>query len=185
MYKNRGTRVAVALGALSLAALSLTACGSDSNSSSSSDTVKLGFMGDLTGENKQLGININNGAKLAIDQYNATSPAVKITLTDYDTQGDPTQATNVVPKVVSDGVVGVVGPAFSGESKQAVPGLEENGLPNISASATNVDLSKNGWKTWHRVLANDGVQGPGVAEYIAGQLAAKKVAVIDDQSEYG
>jgi branched-chain amino acid transport system substrate-binding protein len=171
---------------LAIGSFSLAACGSSGGSSdSSSGTVKLGFMGDLTGENKQLGINIDNGAKLAIDQYNATNPSTKIQLVDYDTQGDPTQATNIVPKIVSDGVVGVIGPAFSGESKQAVPGLEENGIPNISASATNVDLSKNGWKTWHRVLANDGVQGPGVADYMANQLQAKKAAVIDDQSEYG
>ena len=56
MYKHRASRVVVALGALSLAALALTACGDDADdSSSSSGTVKLGFMGDLTGENKQLG----------------------------------------------------------------------------------------------------------------------------------
>ena len=64
----------VAVAALGLAAFSLAACGDDDGGSADSSTVKLGFMGDLTGENKQLGININNGAKLAIDQYNATNP---------------------------------------------------------------------------------------------------------------
>jgi branched-chain amino acid transport system substrate-binding protein len=55
----------------------------------------------------------------------------------------------------------------------------------VSASATNVKLAENGWKYWHRVLPNDGVQGPGIADFIAGGAAAKNVFVIDDKSEYG
>jgi branched-chain amino acid transport system substrate-binding protein len=48
-----------------------------------------------------------------------------------------------------------------------------------------VALSENGWTTFHRVLADDGFQGPGVANFIVKGLAATKVAVIDDASEYG
>ena len=69
--------------------------------------------------------------------------------------------------------------------KTAVPILDEAGIPNISPSATAVSLAQNGWKTWHRVLANDDVQGPGAADFLAKTVGAKTVAVIDDQSEYG
>ena len=100
-------------------------------------------------------------------------------------QGEPAQATNQVKKAVTDKIVALVGPAFSGESKTGVPILEEAGIPNISPSATAVTLAANGWKTWHRVLANDDVQGPGMADFMAKTLSAKTVAVIDDQSEYG
>ena len=41
--------------------------------------------------------------------------------------------------------------------------VEEAGIPNVSPSATAVSLAQNGWKFWHRVLANDDVQGPGAA----------------------
>ncbi|RKS84238.1 branched-chain amino acid transport system substrate-binding protein [Motilibacter peucedani] len=196
---QRGASVFAVLAALSLG---VTACGGSSASDDSGSapagssaasggtggggsSVNIGFMGALTGPNAQLGINIKQGAEVAINAYNASNPAVKITLKDYDTAGDPAQATSLAPKVASDKVVGVIGPAFSGESKTAVPTLEEAGIPNISASATNATLSANGWKFWHRVLANDDVQGPGVAGFITGPLGAKKVAVIDDQSEYG
>ncbi len=196
--RNLSRRVSVVASA-SVLALGLAACGGSSSSSSSpaagsssgsstgsgGASVKMGFMGALTGPDAQLGINEYDGAKLAIDAYNATSPATKIDFIKYDTQGDPNQAASQANKVVTDKVVGIIGPAFSGESKQAVPILEEAKIPNISASATNATLSKNGWKTWHRVLANDDVQGPGVAKFITGALAAKKTAVIDDQSEYG
>ena len=178
------SRQAQAIVLASTLALAVTGCGK-SGGAGAGGAVKVGFMGDLTGPNKQLGINIHNGAKLVFDAYNATNPKNKIEFTDYDTQGDPAQATSQAPKVVSDKMVAVVGPAFSGESKTAVPILEEAKIPNISASATNAGLSKNGWKFWHRVLANDDVQGPGAATFLVKGANFKKIAVIDDQSEYG
>ncbi|HVX42494.1 MAG TPA: branched-chain amino acid ABC transporter substrate-binding protein [Mycobacteriales bacterium] len=169
----------VAAGAVVLAA---AACGSGK---SGGDGVQIAFMGALTGPNAQLGINIYDGAKLAIDQHNAKKGVTKVTLKKYDTQGDPTQASQQARKVISDKNVAVIGPAFSGESKTADPVLESGKMPNISPSATAVSLAQNGWKYWHRALANDDVQGPGDADYLANQVKAKSVAVIDDQSEYG
>ncbi|MFC7383817.1 branched-chain amino acid ABC transporter substrate-binding protein [Sphaerisporangium rhizosphaerae] len=171
----------------------LAACGgADSGSSTGGgdsaapSTLKIGFMGDLTGENSGIVIPPSNGAQLAVDEYNATNPKVKIEMVKYDSRADPTTAVNLAQQAIKqDKVVALVGPAFSGESKQAVPLLEEAKIPNISASATNVDLAKNGWKYWHRVVPNDGVQGPAIADFVAGAAAAKSVFVVDDKSEYG
>ncbi|GGL19872.1 branched-chain amino acid ABC transporter substrate-binding protein [Planomonospora parontospora] len=176
-------------------ALGLAACGNGGSETTPADggsnaaapsTVKIGFMGDLTGANAGIVIPPRNGAKLAIDQYNKTNPAVKIELVEYDSQADPSKAVALAQQAIkTDKIVGLVGPAFSGESAQVGPVLEEAKLPSISASATNVKLAENGWKYWHRVLPNDGVQGPGIADFIAGGAAAKNVFVIDDKSEYG
>ena len=183
-------RAASAAAAITLFAIGAAGCSSDSAAeggaaASSGGAVKIGFMGDLTGPNKALGINIRNGAKLAIDQYNATNPATKIELLEYDSQGDPKQATALAPKAIDDGIVGLVGPAFSGETADTGATWQEAGIPFVSASATRVALADNGWTTFHRVLADDGFQGPGVANFIAKGLSAGKVAVIDDASEYG
>jgi branched-chain amino acid transport system substrate-binding protein len=173
--------------AIAVAGLGLAACGSSGGGSTGGEatTVKIGFMGDLTGPNKALGINIRNGAKMAIDAYNATNPAVKIELKEYDSQGDPKQATSLAPTAIDDGIIGLVGPAFSGETADTGSIWEEAGLPFVSASATRVELADQGWTTFHRVLADDGFQGPGVATFITNGLNASKVAVIDDKSEYG
>jgi branched-chain amino acid transport system substrate-binding protein len=177
--------------AAAASALVLSACGGDDNGSdsgsggSSGGSLTIGFMGAQTGPNAQLGINISNGVELALEQHNAKSGVTQVKLIKYDTQGDPTQATNQAKKAVTDKVVAIVGPAFSGESKTADPIFEEAGIPNVSPSATAVSLAQNGWKFWHRVLANDDVQGPGDADFIAKTLNAKTAAVIDDQSEYG
>jgi branched-chain amino acid transport system substrate-binding protein len=175
-------------GAIAVLALGAAACGKSGNGGggggSSAGPVKIGIVGAATGPNAQLGINIANGAKLAIDQYNATNPKTKITAVVYDTQGDPAVAPGQVRKSIQDKVAGVVGPAFSGESKAVDKDFEEAQIPNISASATAVNLAQNGYKYWHRVVANDDVQGPADAQFITGTLKAKKVFVIDDNQEY-
>ena len=170
--------------------LLLSACGSNDNKSGGgggggTTTVKIGFMGDLTGENSGIVIPPRNGAQMAIDDYNATNPKTKIELKLYDSQGVPDQATSLAQQAIkTDKIVGLIGPAFSGESQQVGPILEEGKIPSVSPSATNVTLGQKGWKYWHRILANDGVQGAGIAEYIARALSAKKVFVIHDNQDY-
>ena len=177
---------------VSIAALGVAACGSSSKPSSSGTssggsgkTVKVGFFGALTGADAQLGINIKDGEQLAISQYDATNPSVKVTLDAFDSQGDPAQANNGATKLIADKVVAVIGPAFSGESGVADPIFEQAGIPNVSASATKVTLAQNGWKFFHRVVADDAAQGTGDADYLVKTLGLKKVAVIDDASSYG
>ncbi|WP_440082181.1 branched-chain amino acid ABC transporter substrate-binding protein [Streptosporangium sp. LJ11] len=175
--------------------LGLAACSSggteatpaeDGSSAAAPSTVKLGFMGDLTGANAGIVIPPRNGAKLVIDEYNKTNPAVKIELVEYDSQADPSKAVALAQQAIkTDKIVGMIGPAFSGESAQVAPVLEEAKLPSISASATNAALATNGWKYWHRVLPSDSIQGPGIGDFIATGVGAKKVFVIDDKSEYG
>ncbi|MFB9674434.1 branched-chain amino acid ABC transporter substrate-binding protein [Streptosporangium vulgare] len=156
------------------------------SSAAAPSTVKLGFMGDLTGANAGIVIPPRNGAKLVVDEYNKTNPAVKIELVEYDSQADPSKAVALAQQAIkTDKIVGLIGPAFSGESAQVAPVLEEAKLPSISASATNAALATNGWKYWHRVLPSDSIQGPGIGDFIATGVGAKNVFVIDDKSEYG
>src|SRR4051794_4689266 len=127
----------------------------------------LGFFGAYTGDRSGLGIPIYNGAQLAVDQFDEKNPDCKIELKKFDSQGSPDQAPQLARSIVGDAsVVGVVGPGFSGESKNADPIFNEATLPIVTPSATNATLQQNGWTIFHRMLANDGVQGPGIAKYI-------------------
>lgn len=173
------------------AALALSACGGTTSSGDKSAggkacDLKIGFFGALTGDAANLGINIKNGAELAVNQYNEKNADCKVTLVTFDSQGDPSIAPGLAQKAVTDKkLVGIVGPAFSGESKAADPIFEKAGLNLISASATNPALSENGWKTFHRILGNDATQGPAAAKYMKDILKVEKAFVIDDSSEYG
>ncbi|RZS34909.1 amino acid/amide ABC transporter substrate-binding protein (HAAT family) [Herbihabitans rhizosphaerae] len=176
-------------------ALSLALAGCAGNSSDggggtggNASSIKIGFMGDLTGENSGIVIPPLNGAILAFEEYNAKNPKVKIDFNKdlhYDSQGKSDIAPNLVTKAISqDKVTGLIGPAFSGESKSVGKQLDENKIPSVSPSATNPGLAQNGWKYWHRVVANDNDQGPGIADFMMRAKSPKKVLVVSDDQEY-
>ena len=174
--------------AAAASALVLSACGGDDDGGGGGGdqptTVKLGFMGDLTGENSGIVIPLRNGAQMAIDEYNATNPATKIELKLYDSQAAPEQATSLAQQAINtDKIVGLIGPAFSGESQQVGPILEEGKIPSISI-ATNATLAEKGWKYWHRILPGDRIQGTGIGEFIARALSPQKAFVIHDNQDY-
>src|SRR3954469_5252708 len=180
---------------LAVAALALGACGTkggDTAAPAAGGTgaacngSKIGMFGALPGPNANLGIYIQNGVNLALDDYNKKHADCKVTLENYDSQGDPTQAPALAKKAIDDKkVVGIVGPAFSGESKAADPLFNEAGLVTITPSATNPTLADQGWKTFFRGLGNDATQGPAAAKYIKDTVKSTKTFVIDDASEYG
>ena len=150
------------------------------------EDLAIGFFGALTGDNSNLGVNISQGAELAVMQWNEENPDCEITYEKLDSQGSPDQAPALAQKAVQqENLVGLVGPAFSGESKVANPIFNEAGLPIVTPSATAPGLADNGWTIFHRAVGNDNSQGPAAANYMTGELNVKKAAVIDDASEYG
>ena len=203
---KKSTLLRVSAIAVSLAFVT-AACGSDSDSSVTEDTVasevtedtaaaavdgvtcegvSIAFFGALSGDAGNLGKNIRAGADLAVSEFNTANPGCQVGLVDFDSQGDPAQAPALAQKAIDDaGILGIVGPAFSGESKAANPLFDAAGLAIITPSATNADLNDNNWKVFHRALAGDDKQGPAIATYIQKTLAAAKVGIIDDASEYG
>jgi branched-chain amino acid transport system substrate-binding protein len=148
--------------------------------------VSIAMAGALTGPDAALGINIKNGAQLAIDKHNAANPGCQVQLKTFDTEGDPQKATQIAPQIVDDAfTIGLIGPAFSGETNATGDIFNQAGLVATTASATNVTLSENGWRTFFRGLGNDGVQGPAVANYMKNTLGVQKVCVVDDSTDYG
>ena len=182
---------------IAAAALILAACGSDDDGGSSSATTAAGgekktiafaFQGPLTGPNASLGINIRDGATVALKEANAASEKYNYVLKPFDTQGDPAQAPGAKDKYIPDEeVVAVIGPTFSGETKAVTPSLEEAGLVMISPSATAVDIpdTVKGGKSFHRIIPDDGVQAAGVADYLQKVVKPKAVGLIHDNTDYG
>lgn len=148
--------------------------------------VTIAMAGALTGPNAALGINIKYGVQLAVDKHNAANPGCQVQVKTFDTEGVPQKATAIAPQIVDDpSIIGLVGTAFSSETKATGGIFNQAGLVATTASATNVDLSKNGWKTFFRGLGNDGSQGQAVGNYLKNTLNAKKVCVIEDNTDYG
>ncbi len=177
------------LAVLAVLGLVGAACSKKTSSSTTTKTVKLAYMGALTGPNAQLVLPGFNAVKLAASQANGgkfgTLP-VKIVVEGEDTQGSPTVIPPLATKVANDQTfVGVIGPAFSGESAAGGPTLDGAGIPFVTGSATNPTLSTNGWTHWFRAQANDNSQGPTAADYITKVLKPACAVVSSDDSTYG
>lgn len=187
------------LALLLTATLVLAACGGDDDDDAAGGTdttaaggekktVALAFVGPLTGDAANLGINTRNGIKVAIEEANEKSEKYEYVLKEFDTQGLPDQAPGQADKYIPDEqVIAIVGPEFSGETKAVLPALEDAGLAMVSASATNAALPTvvPNSKVFHRIIPDDDVQGAGLTDYITKKLAAKKAAYVHDNSEYG
>ena len=175
---------------LGLSLVGVACGGSDSSAPKvvecTSPVATLGLQFPETGGAALLGAPMLEGAQLAIDEYNAENPDACVALKKFDTQGDPAKAPAVAQAAIDDpAILGIMGPGFSGESNAALPKYEAAGLAAVTGSATNAELQNNEWKVWFRILANDAVQGPGIAEYIANTLKPKSIGIIDDASDYG
>jgi branched-chain amino acid transport system substrate-binding protein len=82
-------------------------------------------------------------------------------------------------------VAGVVGHLNSGTTIPASKVYNDCGIPHVTGAATNPNLTKPGYKTTYRIIANDNALGAGLAFYAADALKLKTVAVIDDRTAYG
>jgi branched-chain amino acid transport system substrate-binding protein len=162
--------------------------GGKSGGGSATQTYKLGFIGALSGPNAQLGINERNGMQLAIDQAMSSGKYnFKVVMDAQDSEGDPAKAPAAATALISDPqVIGVVGPAFSGESEAVDPSFchASPPMPIVTASASNGTLQKQGYTCWHRIIPNDNVEGTQGADWLA-RTGAKKVYVLNDLSTYG
>src|ERR687892_739190 len=146
-------------------------------------TASVGIMGPFTGDAASIGQEQLNWAKFAVDRFNEER-GTDFTLVEGDTQLDPAQAATVAPQFVSNSdIQAVVGPAGSQEV-EAVGSIYTNaGIAFVSPSATATNLTED-FETFSRVVPTDADQGPTDATYMAEELGAQKVLVIDDQSSY-
>ena len=194
----QGTRFSLAIFA-AVAALTLAACGEEKKPEPAVAAappppaplvVKLGHVGPLTGGIAHLGKDNENGARLAVDEANAKGltlggKKVKLELVTEDDQADPKVGTTVAQKLVDAKVVGVIGHLNSGVSIPASAIYNQAGIPMISGSSTNPQLTEQGFKNVFRVVGRDDQQGPAIASYLASEVKPKTVAVIDDATAYG
>ncbi|OHC72763.1 MAG: branched chain amino acid ABC transporter substrate-binding protein [Rhodoferax sp. RIFCSPLOWO2_12_FULL_60_11] len=152
--------------------------------------VRIAHAGPTSGGIAHIGKDTENGVRLAIDELNAQAlviggKKIKFELAAEDDAGDPRQATTVAQKLCDSHVAGVVGHLQSGTTIPASMVYNKCGLPHITAAATNPDVTKHGYPTTFRLIANDNALGAALAYFAHDALKLKTVAVIDDRTAYG
>ena len=152
--------------------------------------VKIGHVAPMSGGQAHYGKDNENGVRMAIEDLNAQNiviagKKIKFEIVAEDDAADPKQGTAAAQKLCDSKVAGVVGHLNSGTTIPASKIYNDCGIPHVTGAATNPSLTKPGYKTTYRIIANDDALGAGLAFYAADTLKLKKVAIIDDRTAYG
>ena len=164
--------------------LGLAACGSSadttdtgSDDSASGTTFKIGTIGPLTGENAIYGLAVANGAKIAVEEINASDSAIKFELQSQDDVADGETSVNAYNKLMDWGMQLLVGPTTTGAAQavSAVANTDRTFMLTPSASSTDVIDGKD---NVFQVCFTDPNQGTGSADYMAENMPDAKIAII-------
>ena len=148
-------------------------------------TIKIGMGAPMTGDNGAFGTDISQAAKIAVKDAGLFN-GFAFELVAQDDGGTAEGGASVANKLVADKtVVAIEGHIFSGATKAAIPIYEKVGLPMMSPSATNPDLTKSGSKVFNRNVFTDAAQGKFAAAYLYNNLKIKNLAIVHDGQAYG
>jgi branched-chain amino acid transport system substrate-binding protein len=149
--------------------------------------VLIGVAGPMTGKDAWFGEQLQRGAELAVADLNAAGGVLgeQLQLITADDFCDPEQAVAAARKLVSDGVVFVVGHYCSHSSIPASEVYEAAGVLQISPASTNPLLTELGRANVFRVVNRDDANGVVVGKYLADHWSDKKIAILHDDTTYG
>lgn len=178
--KKTTIKVLVTVLALALGAFALMGCGKDS------DTIKIGFNLELTGDIPKVGEASKFAAEMLKEDINSKGglevggKKYKVEFVYQDNEAKAESAVNAALKLITqDNVVAIIGP---NSSKQAIPAggaCNDNQTPMVSPWSTNPDTTKD--RPWvFRAAFLDPFQGPVAANFAAKQFGAKTAAVLFD-----
>lgn len=150
-------------------------------------TIKVATQSPLSGGQSAIGVDIKNGAELALEQLKGPLEAMgfKVELAPYDDQANPDQGVNNAKQIVADpAVLCVVGHYNSGVQIPSSEEYHNANLANVSPANTNPNVTDREYKEVSRIVGRDDVQGV-VAAQFANSKGMKSAYVIHDKTAYG
>jgi branched-chain amino acid transport system substrate-binding protein len=151
------------------------------------DTIKIGFLGALTGDVAMFGKPTLDGMKMAAEEINAAGGVTgkKIEIVEADDRGDKQEGASVTQKLISrDKVVAIVGDPTTGITKVAAPIAQKAGVVLLSAGATGPGVVEIGDYIFRDTLL-DSIAIPACIEFFAKDMKYKKVAIVtSDNNDY-
>ncbi|MCB2231090.1 penicillin-binding protein activator [bacterium] len=150
--------------------------GIESVAGSFNETFDIAMVLPLSGELESFGEDLYNGAVIAADQYRQDTGG-KLTLSLYDTQGDPITAARIVRELAGGNTDLIVGPLTSDEAAVASASLACDYLPLIAPAATEAGLTRLS-ETAFQLSPNVELQGVKMAEYAVYNQGADSAAII-------
>jgi len=173
------------LGAFIRAAIVGTALALVSTTAMAQETIKLGFIGPLSGGNAQQGLSARNGFQLAIDQANASGLPFKIEPVILDDAANPQTGVSAAIKLTNDPqVIAAAGHWNSGVALATIPVFQRAGVPFIVWGAISPKITERNNPMVSRVATTLVNTNEPLAKWAA-EKVGKKIAIVSDTSDYG
>jgi branched-chain amino acid transport system substrate-binding protein len=149
--------------------------------------VLIGVAGPMTGTNAWPGEQMQRGAELAVADINEAGGVLgeQVQLITADDSCDPEQAIAAAQKLVSQGVVFVVGHFCSGASIPASEIYAAAGVLQISPASSNPMLTEQGRANVFRVVNRDDAVGVAAGNYLADHWGDRKIGILHDNTTFG
>lgn len=150
-------------------------------------TIRIGAVGPMTGDQSKMGVDLRNAVELAVAEWNETGGVLgrKIVLLPGDDQADPKQAVSIANKFINQKVAAVVGHWNSSCSIPASKYYHDANVVMITPATTNPKLTRQGFRNVFRVCGTDDQQGRIAAAFVLASGRYKRVAIIHDKTAYG
>lgn len=148
------------------------------------EEIVVGQYASLTGQTANFGKFTDVGVQLAVQERNAAGgiDGKKIVLKTYDTNGKQTNAKSAVTRLITqDKAIAILGEVSSSLSIAGAQVCQENGVPMVTPSSTNPDVTAIGEMIF-RVCYTDDLQGLYAAKF-AKEKGWKTAAVLYDRKQ--
>jgi branched-chain amino acid transport system substrate-binding protein len=172
-----------------------TAPGGTAGGAGGSGAIKIGTLHPLSGASAGDGAQLENGAKLAVEDINAAGgvkalKGAKLQLTSGDTQGKPDVGQSEAQRLIQSGAVALVGTYMSAVSANVAAVAERNKVPFVMDVTGDDGILKHGYKYAFRLQPPNSQMGTVGAQnlYDIAKSAGhpvKKVAYLHDQTAFG
>lgn len=156
------------------------------------DVFKVGLVSPLSGANARYGAFAGKGARLAINEINASGGLLgkKVELVTGDSQCVPAEGVAATQRMVNfDNVSVILGDICSSVTLAMQPLAEESKVLLLNAASSNPDITYKagvgGFKWTFRNYPTDEVRAAVVLDYSVKVRGFKKFAVLSVDSDYG
>ncbi|MBS1722093.1 MAG: ABC transporter substrate-binding protein [Armatimonadetes bacterium] len=148
------------------------------------DPIKIGLVASQNGDLKPWGDDNIKGSQLAVDEVNAAGGinGHQVKLRIEDSNSTPETGKSAAQKLISDGVVGLLGEVASGITQQMEIVAFDAGVPLVAIGATRTDIATLG-SNFFRVCYTDDLQGPVMAKFAYDYLHLKSMAIMTDNKQ--
>ncbi len=150
-------------------------------------TIKIATQSPLSGGQSAIGVDIKNGAELALEQLKAPLEKMgfKVELAPYDDQANPDNGVANSKNIVADPtILAVVGHYNSGVQIPSSENYHSANLANVSPANTNPKVTDRGYAEVSRIVGRDDVQGVVAAQFVHSK-GMKSAYVLHDKTAYG